>query len=74
MVILNEDVEILRPAYGALNVGDIEGALGVLDEDAEWCGRSDMPEAGLYRGRDSIRTFLESFLESWEDFRQERSR
>lgn len=71
VVILNEDVKILREAYGALNVGDVEGALAVLDEDAEWCEHSDIPEAGLYQGRDSIRAFLESFLESWEDFSQE---
>ena len=29
------------------------------------------PGGGLYQGRDSIRAFLESFLESWEDFSQE---
>jgi uncharacterized protein len=66
-----DDVEILRTAYQSLNEGDIEGAVGVLDEDAEWCEHSDLPEAGLYRGRDSIRTFLERFLESWQDFHQE---
>src|SRR2546421_1009248 len=65
------DVEILRSAYESLNDGDIEGAVAVLDHDAEWCEHSDLPEAGLYRGRDSIRTFLERFLESWEDFHQE---
>ena len=66
-----DDVETLRSAYAALNEGDIESALAVLDEDAEWCEHSDLPEAGLYQGRDSIRTFLQSFLESWEDFNQE---
>jgi ketosteroid isomerase-like protein len=65
------DVEIVRSAYESLNEGDIETALGVLDEDAEWSEHSDLPEAGVYRGRDSIRTFLESFLESWENFHQE---
>jgi uncharacterized protein len=66
-----DDVETLRKAYEALNEGDIESALAVLDEDAEWCEHSDLPEAGLYRGRASIRAFLQSFLESWEDFHQE---
>jgi ketosteroid isomerase-like protein len=70
-VIANKDVKVLRDAYEALNQGDIERALGVLDEQAEWCEHSDLPEAGLYRGKDAIRTFLESFLESWEDFVQE---
>ena len=70
-MIANQDVKRLRGAYEALNDGDIEGALAVLDQDAEWCEHSDLPEAGLYRGRDAIRAFLESFLESWDDFRQE---
>jgi uncharacterized protein len=68
---MNDNVEILRDAYEALNDGDIERALAVLDEDAEWSEHSDLPEAGTYRGRDAIRTFLESFLESWQDFDQE---
>jgi ketosteroid isomerase-like protein len=70
-MIENEDVKVLRAAYEALNHGEIETALAVLDDDAEWCEHSDLPEAGLYRGRNAIRTFLESFLESWDDFTQE---
>jgi uncharacterized protein len=65
------DVDTLRNAYEALNHGDIESALAVLDEEAEWSEHSDLPEAGTYRGREAIRTFLESFLESWQDFQQE---
>jgi uncharacterized protein len=68
---MNDNVEVLRNAYEALNDGDVERALAVLDEDAEWSEHSDLPEAGTYRGRDAIRTFLESFLESWQDFDQE---
>jgi len=70
-VIANRDVKVVRDAYEALNQGDIERALDVLDEQAEWCEHSDLPEAGLYRGKDAIRAFLESFLESWQDFVQE---
>ena len=65
------DVDTLRDAYEALNGGDIESALAVLDEHAEWSEHSDLPEAGTYRGRDAIRTFLEHFLESWQDFHQD---
>ena len=70
-VAVPDDVESLRNAYEALNEGDIERALAVLDEDAEWCEHSDLPEAGLYQGRAAIREFLEEFLESWQDFHQE---
>jgi ketosteroid isomerase-like protein len=65
------DVETLRDAYEALNHGDIDRALAVLDVDAQWCEHSDLPEAGLYHGRDAIRGFLEQFLDSWDEFHQE---
>jgi ketosteroid isomerase-like protein len=68
---MSDDVEILRRAYEALNHGDIEGALAVLDEDAEWTEHSDLPEAGSYHGREAIRAFLVQFLESWQQFHQE---
>jgi ketosteroid isomerase-like protein len=66
-----QDVEILKNAYGALNRGDIVGAVDVLEADAEWSEHSDLPEADTYRGRDSIRSFLEDYLESWHEFHQE---
>jgi ketosteroid isomerase-like protein len=67
----HDDVEILRAAYEALNRGDIPGTVAVLDADAEWHEHSELPEADSYRGREVIQSFLESFLESWDDFRQE---
>jgi ketosteroid isomerase-like protein len=66
-----ENVEILRDAYEALNQGDIDSALNVLEPDAEWQEHSDLPEADVYRGRDTIRTFLLGYLDSWEEFHQE---
>ena len=66
-----DDVEILREAYDALNHGDIPGTVEILDADAEWHEHSDLPEADNYRGRETIRAFLENFLESWDVFRQE---
>jgi ketosteroid isomerase-like protein len=66
-----DDADILRESYEALNRGDIPGTVAVLDEDAEWHEHSELPEADSYRGRDSIRSFLERFLESWDEFRQE---
>jgi uncharacterized protein len=67
----SEDVERLKSAYEALNKGDTEAALSVLEPDAEWTEHSTLPEAGTYHGRDAIKTFLERFLESWDEFRQD---
>jgi ketosteroid isomerase-like protein len=69
--VAGENVEILRDAYEALNRGEVDAALSVLEPDAEWQEHSDLPEADVYRGREVIRTFLCSYLDSWEEFRQE---
>jgi ketosteroid isomerase-like protein len=66
-----ENVEILKRAYEALNRGEIESALDVLEPDAEWQEHSDLPEADTYRSREAIREFLLAYLDSWEEFHQE---
>jgi ketosteroid isomerase-like protein len=66
-----DDAARIRSAYEALNRGDVPGAMSVIDEAAEWHEHSDLPEAGSYVGRGTIREFLEEFLESWQEFHQE---
>src|SRR3954467_9156762 len=66
-----DTVEQLRGSYAALNRRDIDGTMAVLDEHATWVEHSDLPEAGSYSGRDTIRHFLEQFLDSWDDFEQD---
>jgi ketosteroid isomerase-like protein len=65
-----DDVQLLRDSYESLNAGDYDAALALLAGDAEWVEHSSLPEAGAYHGRDAIRRFLESFLESWDEFSQ----
>ena len=65
------DVERVRSSYEALNRRDIEATVGVLHDDATWVEHSDLPEAGSYQGVGTIRSFLELFLESWEELHQE---
>jgi uncharacterized protein len=65
-----DDAEIVKRSYEALNRGDVDGALAALDEDAEWHEISTLPDAGVYKGRETIRRFLASFMESWEEFAQ----
>ena len=66
-----DTVELLKGSYAALNRRDIDGTMAVLDEDAKWVEHSDLPEAGSYEGRETIRAFLEQFLDSWDDFDQQ---
>jgi ketosteroid isomerase-like protein len=65
-----DTVDQLKDSYAALNRRDIDGTMAVLDEHATWVEHSDLPEAGSYQGRDTIRDFLEQFLDSWDDFEQ----
>ena len=66
-----DTVELLKGSYAALNRRDIDGTLEVLDADAKWVEHSDLPEAGSYEGRETIRGFLEQFLDSWDEFEQQ---
>ena len=70
-VATSADVEALRAAYDALNRGQLDAALAPLAEDAEWQESPELPGSDRYRGRETIRSFLTGFLESWEEFRQE---
>jgi ketosteroid isomerase-like protein len=57
-------------SYEALNRRDIDAVLEALAEDAEWHESEVLPDTGVYRGREAIRSFLTSFLDSWERFHQ----
>ena len=65
-----DPVEQLKSSYEALNRRDIDATMAVLDRDAKWVEHSEMPEAGSYAGRETIRNFLELFLDSWDEFEQ----
>ena len=62
--------QTVAASYEALNERDIDGAMGALAEDAEWHESEVLPDTGVYRGRDAIRSFLTEFLASWERFHQ----
>jgi ketosteroid isomerase-like protein len=66
-----DDVRRVESSYEALNRGDIDGTVAVLRDDAKWVEHSDLPEAGTYEGVATIRSFLEHYMESWDDFHQE---
>ena len=64
-----ENVEIVRRAYEAWNEGDYTAFFAGMDDEIEWV----LPEGGMndgtYRGRGEVRQFLESYVESFENFR-----
>jgi ketosteroid isomerase-like protein len=61
-----ENVEIVRQATDAYNRGAFEEAIVWMDPEIEWdMSRTEVPDPGVYRGFDGLRTFQSSWDESW---------
>ena len=65
------NVETLRLGYAALNRGDVSGVLEMIAPDIAWHSGQGTPEGEDGRGRESFRRFLDSWLDSFDDFRVE---
>jgi ketosteroid isomerase-like protein len=63
-----ENEQIVQAMYAAFQRGDIPGVLDRLAEDIEWriAGPSELPYAGLHRGRDEVARFFETFGQASE--------
>jgi ketosteroid isomerase-like protein len=64
------DADVVVASYEALNERDIDAAMEALAQGAEWHESEVLPDTGVYRGREAIRSFLTDFLASWERFHQ----
>jgi ketosteroid isomerase-like protein len=64
---VSSDTELIRDGYEAWNRRDIDAVVQVLDPDIEWRGYTHIPESGVMEGREEVRTWLERFLEAWEE-------
>ncbi len=65
----DDRTELLRDTYAALNSGDIEAALALLDPRFELCGTSealDIPP--VLRGHDEIRQWFRGVAEAFVDW------
>jgi ketosteroid isomerase-like protein len=61
-----ENVEIVRQATDAYNRGALEEAFVWMDPEVEWdMSGVDVPDPGVYRGFDGLRSFQDSWDESW---------
>jgi ketosteroid isomerase-like protein len=58
-----DNERVVREMYAAFAKGDVPGVLERLAEDIEWkiAGPSELPYAGVHRGRDEVARFFESF-------------
>jgi len=70
-----ENVEVVRRAYEAWNRGDLDTAFEFLDPDVEVSAPANLPEAGMFHGRDEMRRWVEEqLLPILEDVRAEPER
>jgi ketosteroid isomerase-like protein len=67
-----ESVELVRQSTDAYNSRDIDGMLENWAPDAvlDWSNARSF-DAGVYRGHDEIRAFMERFLSAWDEVRIE---
>jgi ketosteroid isomerase-like protein len=64
-----ENVELIRHAAEALAAGDLEEASKVLDPEAELYPPAEDPDVKrVYRGPEGAGSWLQNWLEAWEDF------
>lgn len=66
-----ENVELARRGYEALNEGGLERITEFLDPDIEWEISSVAPNAGTYRGLHAVRALIEDWLGAFDELRIE---
>jgi ketosteroid isomerase-like protein len=63
-----ENVQVVRQQLAALAKGDWEAVYETWDPLIEWDFESGAVISGVYRGADSVRAALVSFMTEWENF------
>jgi ketosteroid isomerase-like protein len=66
-----ENVEIVRRLYDALNRDDIEGAIEQMDPAVRYDLSERVFNPAVYEGHDGIRRFAADLDEVWDEFRAE---
>jgi ketosteroid isomerase-like protein len=62
----HENVEIVREMYEAMNRGDWNAAFANASPEIEWETDHRHPKAGIYRGHDEFRRFMEDLEDTFE--------
>ncbi len=63
-----ENVEIVRKAFGALNTGGVEGVLSFFASDVIFYPFPEWVEADEYRGHDGVRKVFAVWTENFDEF------
>ena len=65
------EIETLRAGYDAVNRGDHEAMIQILDPAIEWKAPDRTPFAGTYHGHEAVRELLNTYLEAFDDLHLE---
>ena len=72
-----ENVEALRAVYEEWGTGNFRAGVDLYDPDVVFVQGAGFPESGAYHGREGIREYMRTFLETWtrlsieaDDFRE----
>jgi hypothetical protein len=62
------NVRVVEGMFSSLQRGDLAGVLDRLSDDIEWriAGPSELPFAGIHRGRDEVAKFFQTFGQAAE--------
>jgi ketosteroid isomerase-like protein len=61
-------VEVVQHGVAAFQRGDLEEVVALGHDDFEIFLPPDLPNSGRYVGRDGFFTWVEQWLDAWEDF------
>jgi ketosteroid isomerase-like protein len=68
---MDDAVAIARRGFEAFNTGDWQALLELLDEDVEAYVPPELPNSGLFSGREGFLEMLRGWDEAWERFEVE---
>ena len=63
-----QNIEVVKRGYEAFGRGDVNGLLALCAENVEWAssGPSEMPTAGIRRGREQVAQFFQAVNQVFE--------
>ena len=62
-----EHLETMRRIYGEWGRGNFREGTELFDPHTVLVLRAPLPEAGIYRGPEEIRRYMQGFLETWDE-------
>jgi uncharacterized protein len=66
-----ENLDVVRRAYEAMNAGDMGAFLGLLSRDVEWKAAKEGTDPGTYSGHTGVGRFYDTRLEVWDQLHQQ---